>query len=258
MSAETTNTTLPNLHFKKGNFSNFNATTFTDGDVCFAFQDNGTTGSIYLQENGIKIPMIYPFIPNDATGSNVNLYLPKSNNSNLEKIGYSIWMDVSFIPTTESSHWPVYVNNEGMVIECSSILGTEEKPFDNIHSNNFTFYNPYNSDGTGQLNAVDGLGLQDTYGEIHLWSEGLWGVSSSNEFFFDLHELYTEIYYEKNDESFGISLYPSGYKGVSNFLELKGNICLNSNYSYSNSHPSEVVVNAEDPYEGQIYFMLLD
>jgi hypothetical protein len=57
-----------------------------------------------------------------------------------------------------------------------------------------------------------------------------------------------------------MALYPagSGYRKSSNALELKGNICLSSDYSYSYDHPSEATVNAEDPYEGQIYFRLLD
>jgi hypothetical protein len=45
-----------------------------------------------------------------------------------------------------------------MVIECNSILGTKEKPFDEIHNKKIILYG---DNGSGYLDVVDGLVLSD-------------------------------------------------------------------------------------------------
>ena len=72
---------------------------------------------------------------------------------------------------------------------------------------------------------------------------------------------YLSLWDERFEINFGsnnsFSIYDSNYP----FIELSSNICINSEYSYSKYHPTDEncpLANKDTPYEGQIYFTILE
>ena len=76
---------------------------------------------------------------------------------------------------------------------------------------------------------------------------------------------YNNAYLSLWDERFEINLGSSSsfsmYDSNHPFIELSSNICINSEYSYSKYHPTDEncpLANKDTPYEGQIYFTILE
>ena len=78
---------------------------------------------------------------------NVTFWLPDNGGS--DKSAYAVWVDrPNSTLQVGSTNYPVYIDNNGMVVQCGSILGTASGPFETIHSQGYAIYGKDNSTNT--------------------------------------------------------------------------------------------------------------
>lgn len=254
------------------------------------------SGSITIANKANKQITIKPYYDTALNSNNNKYYYNNTLHLPLSKFYtaiYPIWSNItqpeSEAPVAGSPNWPIYVNNEGMVVKCDPTLGTKDNRFEGIHVDNIIFKTiEENFEDDPYPSFIDQYGLVFNYlkdenndepepvgyfytgnpNDWGWWLNTCWYRSEQEMVSFDLWQTEFDINYSgfvsiKNEEidySCGININADTNDLSDNWLKLKGNICIDDFWSYSSYPPTDSncpLPNLSDPYEGQIYFTLL-